>query len=51
MVRVKTPSAIFQLNVAQEGASEKVRMEFDHDQLFAFYNRLNTIQQQLDDLS
>mmetsp|Transcript_2865 Transcript_2865/g.6982 ORF Transcript_2865/g.6982 Transcript_2865/m.6982 type:complete len:213 (-) Transcript_2865:33-671(-) len=51
LARVKTPSAIFQLEVAHESGTEKVRMELDHDDLFAFYDRLNVIQKQLDDLS
>eukprot|EP00011_Vannellida_sp_DIVA3-517-6-12_P008479 CAMPEP_0114622306 /NCGR_PEP_ID=MMETSP0168-20121206/9672_1 /TAXON_ID=95228 ORGANISM="Vannella sp., Strain DIVA3 517/6/12" /NCGR_SAMPLE_ID=MMETSP0168 /ASSEMBLY_ACC=CAM_ASM_000044 /LENGTH=207 /DNA_ID=CAMNT_0001833523 /DNA_START=35 /DNA_END=658 /DNA_ORIENTATION=+ len=57
--RLKDPSAIFELTLrsteaSSEGKEDKpthVKMQFDHEQLVSFYNNLETIQKQLDQLS
>lgn len=49
----KLPNAMFELGVHREGQEdkEKIRMEFTHDELYQFYNQLETIQKQIDGLS
>ncbi|XP_064620810.1 COMM domain-containing protein 10-like [Lineus longissimus] len=51
--RLKLPNAQFELGVRDDrsGEKEKIRMEFSHDELYAFYNQLETIQTQIDNLS
>lgn len=51
--KVKRPNALFQLGVRNEssGKKENIRLEFTHEELYDFYNQLETIQQQLDSLS
>ncbi|OWF53988.1 COMM domain-containing protein 10-like [Mizuhopecten yessoensis] len=52
-VKMKMPNAMFELAVKNENTDtrEKIRMEFTHDELYKFYNQLETIQKQLDSLS
>ncbi|KAL5005499.1 hypothetical protein ScPMuIL_018955 [Solemya velum] len=49
----KIPNAMFELGVTDEDNSEKekIRLEFTHDELYQFYNQLETVQKQLDGLS
>ncbi|XP_006886728.1 PREDICTED: COMM domain-containing protein 10 [Elephantulus edwardii] len=51
--KLKSPQAVLQLGVSNEDAKslEKVLMEFNHKELFDFYNKLETIQAQLDSLT
>mmetsp|Transcript_379 Transcript_379/g.502 ORF Transcript_379/g.502 Transcript_379/m.502 type:complete len:207 (-) Transcript_379:1202-1822(-) len=54
--RLKEPTALFELTLndtdpENDIAPEKVRVEFTHEQLFAFYQQLEQIQGQLDSLS
>ncbi|XP_064608939.1 COMM domain-containing protein 10-like [Liolophura sinensis] len=51
--KMKMPNAQFELGIIHQDTQEKekVRMEFTHDELFAFYNQLEKIQKQLDGLS
>ncbi|XP_063215934.1 COMM domain-containing protein 10 [Bacillus rossius redtenbacheri] len=52
--REKTPKAVlqFELKCAQDGvvSDEDLSMEFDHEELYRFYNQLERIQTQLDAL-
>ena len=50
--RKKEPNAMFQFTVADDPTSstEKFHVEFNHAELYAFYNQLETIQTQLDGL-
>ncbi|XP_071065650.1 COMM domain-containing protein 10 isoform X6 [Dasypus novemcinctus] len=50
---LKSPQAVLQLEVSNEDSKslEKVLMEFSHKELFEFYNKLETIQAQLDSLT
>lgn len=49
----KSPQAVLELGVSNEDskAVEKVFVEFSHEELFEFYNKLETIQAQLDSLT
>ncbi|XP_041366953.1 COMM domain-containing protein 10-like [Gigantopelta aegis] len=51
--KLKIPNALFELGVKDQNTEtkEKIRLEFTHDELYAFYNQLETIQKQLDGLS
>ncbi|CAL1546731.1 unnamed protein product [Lymnaea stagnalis] len=51
--KMKVPNALFQLGIRHEdtGTTENVRLEFTHEELYQFYNQLETIQSQLDSLS
>lgn len=52
-LKMKMPNAMFELGVRNENTDtkEKIRMEFTHDELYKFYNQLETVQKQLDSLS
>lgn len=49
----KIPNAMFELGVRNEvtAGKDKIRMEFTHEELYKFYNQLETIQKQIDGLS
>ncbi|CAH1797151.1 unnamed protein product [Owenia fusiformis] len=50
----RQPNAMLELGINNdndEKDKEKIRLEFTHDQLYAFYNQLQTIQNQIDGLS
>lgn len=51
--KLKSPQAVLQLGVSNEDSKslEKVLLEFSHKELFDFYNKLETIQAQLDSLT
>ncbi|XP_033107501.1 COMM domain-containing protein 10-like [Anneissia japonica] len=50
--KMKLPNAIFELGISKDnGANDRVRIEFNHQQLYEFYNQLEMIQGQLDSLS
>ncbi|XP_021006350.1 COMM domain-containing protein 10 isoform X2 [Mus caroli] len=51
--KLQSPQAVLQLGVTMEDAKnmEKVLVEFNHKELFDFYNKLETIQAQLDSLT
>ncbi|XP_071793859.1 COMM domain-containing protein 10-like [Asterias amurensis] len=51
--KMKIPNAMFEMVVAgsDPDQKEKIRMEFSHDELFEFYNKLEAIQGQLDSMS
>ncbi|XP_052100412.1 COMM domain-containing protein 10-like [Mytilus californianus] len=51
--KMKMPNAMFEFNVTDENTTEKekIKIEFTHDELYMFYNQLETIQKQLDCLS
>lgn len=51
--KLKSPQAVLQLGVNNEDSKslEKVLVEFSHEELFDFYNKLETIQAQLDSLT
>ncbi|XP_060033387.1 COMM domain-containing protein 10 isoform X6 [Erinaceus europaeus] len=51
--KLKSPQAVLQLGVSSEDSKslEKVLVEFNHKELFDFYNKLETIQAQLDSLT
>ncbi|KAM6150639.1 COMM domain-containing protein 10 isoform 1-T1 [Erethizon dorsatum] len=51
--KLKSPQAVLQLGVNSEDSKsmEKVLVEFSHKELFDFYNKLETIQAQLDSLT
>jgi len=53
MTKMKLPNAMFELSLASgsQGVKEQVHLEFTHEELYAFYNQLETIQSQLDSLS
>jgi len=53
MTKMKLPNVMFDLNLSSgsQGNTEQVHLEFTHDELYAFYNQLETIQSQLDSLS
>ncbi|PVD19722.1 hypothetical protein C0Q70_20213 [Pomacea canaliculata] len=52
-LKMKVPNAMFELSVHDDnsGGREKIRVEFTHEELYGFYNQLETIQKQLDSLS
>ncbi|XP_051019015.1 COMM domain-containing protein 10 isoform X1 [Acomys russatus] len=51
--KLQSPQAVLQLGVSKEDTKnlEKVLVEFSHKELFDFYNKLETIQAQLDSLT
>lgn len=51
--KLQSPQAVLQLGVSKEDSKnlEKVLVEFSHKELFDFYNKLETIQAQLDSLT
>lgn len=51
--KLKSPQAVLQLGVSGEDSKnlEKVLVEFSHEELFDFYNKLETVQAQLDALT
>lgn len=51
--KLKNPQAVLQLGVSNEDSKslEKVLLEFSHKELYEFYNKLETIQAQLDSLT
>ncbi|XP_032741222.1 COMM domain-containing protein 10 isoform X1 [Rattus rattus] len=51
--KLQSPQAVLQLGVSEEDSKnlEKVLVEFNHKELFDFYNKLETIQAQLDSLT
>ncbi|KAM8960783.1 COMM domain-containing protein 10 [Pelodytes ibericus] len=51
--KMKSPQAVIELGVSAEDTKdlEKVFMEFNHKELLEFYNKLETIQAQLDSLT
>ncbi|EDM14412.1 COMM domain containing 10, isoform CRA_d [Rattus norvegicus] len=51
--KLQSPQAVLQLGVSKEDSKnlEKVLVEFNHKELFDFYNKLETIQAQLDSLT
>lgn len=53
MTKMKLPNVMFDLNLSSgsQGDTEQLHLEFTHDELYAFYNQLETIQSQLDSLS
>ncbi|GAB1599662.1 COMM domain-containing protein 10-like [Argonauta hians] len=50
--KMKQPNAMFELKINREGQkdAEKLQLEFSHQELYNFYNQLETIQKQLDNL-
>ncbi|XP_030093007.2 COMM domain-containing protein 10 [Serinus canaria] len=50
--KLKSPQAVLELGVSNEDSKnlKKVFVEFSHQELFEFYNKLETIQAQLDSL-
>lgn len=53
MSRLKEPSAVFALTVKSDGsaARERVTVEMNHEELYAFYAKLEQMQAQLDRLT
>ncbi|XP_009888786.1 PREDICTED: COMM domain-containing protein 10 [Charadrius vociferus] len=51
--KLKSPRAVLELGVSNEDSKnlKKVFVEFSHQELFEFYNKLETIQAQLDSLT
>ncbi|XP_039586911.1 COMM domain-containing protein 10 isoform X2 [Passer montanus] len=51
--KLKSPQAVLELGVSNEDSKnlKKVFVEFSHKELFEFYNKLETIQAQLDSLT
>lgn len=51
--RMKSPQAVLELGVSTEDTKnlEKIFVEFNHQELLEFYNKLETIQAQLDSLT
>ncbi|XP_063313002.1 COMM domain-containing protein 10 [Pelobates fuscus] len=51
--KMKSPQAVIELGVSTEDTKdlEKVFVEFNHEELLEFYNKLETIQAQLDSLT
>ncbi|XP_047236238.1 COMM domain-containing protein 10 isoform X1 [Girardinichthys multiradiatus] len=51
--RLKSPSAVLQLGVRNEDSEvqENILVEFNHEQLLEFYNKLEIVQAQLDSLT
>lgn len=51
LAKTRAPNAMFEFTIDSKSGDERVKMEFDHAQLFSFYTQLEVIQQQLDQLS
>ncbi|XP_003389279.1 PREDICTED: COMM domain-containing protein 10-like [Amphimedon queenslandica] len=50
--RLKEPNAIFELTVSgKEKETEKIKLDFNHSELYQFYKQLESIQDQLDSLN
>jgi len=51
--KVKLPNAVFQMAVKDDdsGKTNNIKLEFTHDELYEFYNKLELIQKQLDTIS
>jgi hypothetical protein len=49
--KLKQPNAQFELGVRDGEITEKVRMEFTHEELYQFFTQLESVQEQLDSLS
>ncbi|BFY97107.1 hypothetical protein BsWGS_00147 [Bradybaena similaris] len=51
--KMKLTNALFQFGIRNEETKKKenIRLEFTHEELYQFYNQLETIQKQLDSLS
>lgn len=49
--KMKLPNALFEFSVQDGEEKDKVRVEFTHEELYKFYEKLETIQSQLDSLS
>lgn len=47
----KVPKALLQFNLSQDDKEDLCEFEMDHEELSAFYNQLESIQQKLDALS
>ncbi|XP_068741371.1 COMM domain-containing protein 10-like isoform X2 [Montipora capricornis] len=52
MAKMKLPNALFELRVSSgsQGVKDNIYLEFTHEELYSFYNQLETIQSQLDSL-
>ncbi|XP_031564733.1 COMM domain-containing protein 10-like isoform X2 [Actinia tenebrosa] len=48
--KLKLPNALFEFHLSSGEEKEKIHIEFSHEELYAFYNQLETIQSQLDSL-
>jgi len=49
---MKSTNAIFELGLKSSSSEdEKIQIEFTHDELYDFFNKLETIQGQLDALT
>jgi hypothetical protein len=48
---MKLPNALFEFGIKDGEEKDRVRVEFTHEELFKFYEKLETIQSQLDALS
>ncbi|XP_064390371.1 COMM domain-containing protein 10-like [Halichondria panicea] len=48
--KMKQPNALFEFSVREGEEVDKLKVEFSHDELFDFYQKLEAIQQQLDGL-
>ena len=52
LTKLQDPTALFEFTLKNPGdATEKLCIEFNHDELFSFFNDLELVQQQLDQLS
>jgi hypothetical protein len=49
--KMKLPNALFEFGIKDGEEEDRVRVEFTHEELFKFYEKLETIQSQLDALS
>jgi len=48
--KLKTPTGLVELTLDSNDGPEKLQMEFSHQELYSFYNKLEVIQSQLDAL-
>ena len=59
LTKLKEPSAIFEMHLANpnssadgpESADEQFQLEFSHEELYAFFLKMDRIQEQLDALT
>lgn len=49
--KMKMPNALFEFVVKEGESKEKIKVDFTHKELFEFYGKLESIQQQLDTLA
>lgn len=49
--KLKQPNALFEFVIKEGEEREKVQVEFTHEELYAFYSKLESIQDQLDSLA